>query len=103
MKSLFGKEPLTWECEVLMKPIEQVASELERQGWRVLWRSEVEALAIKEQVPEGQGVDIVELLGKLGVRLKKEGKGYKGLCPFHNDQKASLSVSRRKRVWHCFE
>lgn len=102
MKSVFGKEPLTWECEVLIKPIEQVASELERQGWRVLWRSEVEALAIKEQVPEGQGVDIVELLGKLGVKLKKEGKGYKGLCPFHNDQKASLSVSRGKRVWHCF-
>ena len=56
MKIAFGKEPPTWESEVVMRPIEQEASELEAQGWRILWLSEVEALAIKGEMPEVGGV-----------------------------------------------
>lgn len=102
MEVAFGEEPLTWESKVVMKPIEQVASELKGQGWRIIWQSEVEALAIKGECSEAQDMDIVELLDMLGVKLKKVGKEYMGLCPFHDDHKPSLSVSKEKGLWHCF-
>ena len=92
----------TWESEVLMKPITQVADELEQQEWRVIWLSEVEAVAIKKEALDNQRADIVELIESLGVKLKKVGKEYVGLCPFHPDRQPSLSVNRRKGVWHCF-
>lgn len=101
-KTAYGNEPLTWESEVVMKPIEQVASELEDQGWRMLWQSEVEAIAIRNEAPEVQDIDLVELLGILGVKLRKVGKEYMGLCPFHDDHKPSLSVNQDKGLWHCF-
>lgn len=102
MKIALGREPLTWESEVVMKPIEQVASELERQGWRILWQSEVEALAIRGEASESQDMDIVELLDMLGVKLKRVGRGHMGPCPFHDDHNPSLSVNREKGLWHCF-
>ncbi|MFC1707875.1 CHC2 zinc finger domain-containing protein [Planctomycetota bacterium] len=46
--------------------------------------------------------DLVALFGSYGVELSKNGKGYSGVCPFHDDQTPSLSVSPEKRVWHCF-
>ena len=51
-----------------------------------------------------KNVDIVELFGHFNVKLTQSGKGYKGICPFHNDSKTpSLSVSREKGgVYHCF-
>jgi len=47
-------------------------------------------------------VDIVELFQSHGTVLHKNGKDYKGLCPFHADKNPSLSVNREKQVWHCF-
>ncbi len=47
-------------------------------------------------------IDLVELFDKLGVKLKRVGKEYMGLCPFHDDRQPSLSVNRDKGVWHCF-
>jgi hypothetical protein len=85
-----------------MKPIEQVAQELGAQGWQILWQSEVEALAIRGPDPGVHDMDIVELMQHLGVKLKKVGKEYMGLCPFHDDHQPSLSVSREKGLWHCF-
>lgn len=50
-----------------------------------------------------QTVDLVALIRSRGVELKKNGKGYKGLCPFHEDKKtASFSVTPDKGLWHCF-
>jgi len=102
MKATCRKELSTWESEVVMKPIDEVAKELEGQGWRILWRSEVEATAIRGEAPEMQTTDLVELLDMLGIKLKKVGGEYMGLCPFHNDHKPSLSVNREKGLWHCF-
>jgi len=48
-----------------------------------------------------QRVDLVEFIGR-HVRLSRNGKGYKGRCPFHDDQNPSLTVDREKGVWHCF-
>lgn len=50
-----------------------------------------------------QRVDLVALIRSRGVVLKRNGQGYKGLCPFHGDQKtASFSVTPEKGLWHCF-
>jgi DNA primase len=47
-------------------------------------------------------VDIVRLFEHFGIRLKKKGKGYVGLCPWHNDKNPSLSVTRETGIYHCF-
>jgi DNA primase catalytic core len=50
-----------------------------------------------------QSVDLVALVRSRGVPLKKNGKGYKGHCPFHEDNKTpSLSVTPDKNLWQCF-
>ena len=46
-------------------------------------------------------VDLVELIRQSGVELKKAGKNYLGLCPFHADSTPSLSVSPDKKLWNC--
>ena len=102
MSAVFGEEPLTWDSEVVMKPIDEVAKELETRGWHVLWRSEVEALAIKGEASGCKDMDIVKLMESLGIKLKKVGAEYVGLCPFHGDHNPSLSVNREKGLWHCF-
>ena len=47
-------------------------------------------------------VDIKTLIESKGIQLKKNGKGFFGLCPFHDDKKPSLSVTPSKNEWHCF-
>ena len=37
-------------------------------------------------------VDPVEVIRSRGIELKKNGKGYKGSCPFHDDTDPSLSI-----------
>lgn len=44
---------------------------------------------------------IVDLIGSY-VALKKAGKEYRGLCPFHDDHHASLTVSPNKEIFMCF-
>ncbi len=45
--------------------------------------------------------DIVEVVSAY-VRLKKRGKNYVGLCPFHQEKTASFSVSPEKQMYYCF-
>lgn len=44
--------------------------------------------------------DIVDVIGRF-VSLKKKGAEHVGLCPFHDDTKPSLYVSKSKQVWYC--
>ena len=48
-----------------------------------------------------ENTDIVEYINKF-IPLTKKGKNYFGLCPFHNDNNPSLSVSREKQIYKCF-
>ena len=45
--------------------------------------------------------DIVDIISE-NVRLKKSGKNYMGLCPFHSDKSPSFSVSSEKQIYKCF-
>ncbi len=55
--------------------------------------------ATKEDIR--QLVDIVELIGE-HVALKKSGKNYKGLCPFHAEKTPSFTIQRDTGYWKCF-
>ncbi len=48
-----------------------------------------------------EAVDIVEYIGRY-VDLKRSGKSYKGLCPFHQEKTPSFYVDPDKGVYHCF-
>ena len=46
-------------------------------------------------------VDIVELASEY-LTLKKAGRNYLGLCPFHQEKTPSFTVSREKQIFYCF-
>ncbi|HEX5444689.1 MAG TPA: DNA primase [Pirellulales bacterium] len=53
----------------------------------------------KEQVK--RAIDIVDLVGE-SVPLRREGRAYKGLCPWHDDSRPSLHVNPERQTFRCF-
>ncbi len=45
--------------------------------------------------------DILEIVSAY-VPLKKNGRNYWGLCPFHGEKTASFSVTPEKQMYYCF-
>src|SRR3954454_2319796 len=45
--------------------------------------------------------DIVELIGQ-SVALKRRGKDYVGLCPFHQEKTPSFKVDPGRQYFYCF-
>lgn len=45
--------------------------------------------------------DIVDVISQY-VRVKKAGKNFIALCPFHPDKNPSLHISQEKQLYHCF-
>ena len=46
-----------------------------------------------------EATDIVSVVEKCGVALKKKGVNHWGICPFHDDRHASLCVSQSKQIF----
>lgn len=45
--------------------------------------------------------DIVDVISQY-IALKRSGRSYFGLCPFHNEKSPSFAVSPDKQIFHCF-
>jgi DNA primase len=46
-------------------------------------------------------VDLVDLIGR-HVHLKKSGRNFVGLCPFHSEKTPSFNVNVERQIFHCF-
>ena len=53
----------------------------------------------KEQIR--QAVDIVDLVGGY-MQLRPQGRGYVGLCPFHDDKRPSMQVNPERQSFKCW-
>ena len=53
----------------------------------------------KEQVR--QAIDIVELVGSY-LPLRRQGRLYVGICPWHDDSRPSLQVNPERQSWKCW-
>ncbi|CAI2717662.1 DNA primase [Nitrospina watsonii] len=62
---------------------------------------------MKQHIPEEiiedvrRRADIIDVVSD-AVHLKKSGKNYKGLCPFHQEKTPSFTASPDKQIYHCF-
>ncbi|MDP2585343.1 MAG: DNA primase [Candidatus Levybacteria bacterium] len=46
-------------------------------------------------------IDLVSLISEY-IPLKKMGRNFKAVCPFHNEKTPSFVVSPERQIWHCF-
>lgn len=54
---------------------------------------------IVDQVREA--TDIVQIIGEY-IRLRRRGRSYDAVCPFHTEKTPSFKVSQDKQIFHCF-
>lgn len=48
-----------------------------------------------------QAIDIVDLVGGY-LALRRQGRNFVGLCPWHNDTRPSMQVNQQRQSWKCW-
>lgn len=46
-------------------------------------------------------IDVVDFIGNF-ITLKKTGRNFKAVCPFHQEKTPSFIISPERQIWHCF-
>lgn len=46
--------------------------------------------------------DIVELVSGYSIDVRRQGRGYVALCPWHHDRRPSLQVNPERQIWKCW-
>ncbi|MCK4684930.1 MAG: hypothetical protein KAT44_08225, partial [Pirellulales bacterium] len=54
---------------------------------------------VKERVREA--IDIVDLVGSY-ISLRRSGKNFVGLCPWHDDSRPSLQINPERQTFRCW-
>lgn len=65
-------------------------------------RNRMDSRSLTEKINEiREQADIVDVIGR-HINIVRKGKNYFALCPFHNDNNPSMSISREKQIYKCF-
>lgn len=57
--------------------------------------------ALREEIRSSTTIE--EVSASYGLELHRSGADHmKGLCPFHQEEEPSFSVSKSRQLWHCF-
>ncbi len=48
-----------------------------------------------------EATDLIELISEV-TKVKKSGRSYMAICPFHQEKTPSMSVDRARGLYHCF-
>ena len=46
--------------------------------------------------------DIVDLIGNFGIEVRRQGRGFVALCPWHADRRPSLQINTDRQIWKCW-
>lgn len=46
-------------------------------------------------------IDVADLIGGY-IPIKRAGRNFKAVCPFHNEKSPSFVISPERQMWHCF-
>jgi DNA primase len=71
--------------------------------WKTIRNDQVSrnaaVLDAKERIR--QAIDVVELIGD-SIALRRQGRNFVGLCPWHDDSRPSLQVNPERQSWKCW-